>query len=106
MYAGYVQYVYVVARICEHVCVCVFWPVRAWECGEGFLWYFKCLLLNITTRDHDQTPDTPPLLFLIHLSLVLLLNKNETKEIHQLVKINLQEEAKHSHNQGMAGVKS
>lgn len=73
MYRGHVQCVCVVKRICEHVCV--FWPVRAWECGEGFLWYFKCLLLNITTRDHDQTPDTPPLRFLILLSLLLLLLK-------------------------------
>ncbi len=23
-----------------NICVCVFWPVGAWECGEGFLWYF------------------------------------------------------------------
>lgn len=35
MYAGYVC-----ARVVARLCACMFWPVGAWECGEGFLWYF------------------------------------------------------------------
>lgn len=35
MYAGYMC-----ACVVARLCACMFWPVRAWECGEGFLWYF------------------------------------------------------------------
>lgn len=30
----------VCVRVCVCVRECVFWTARAWECGEGFLWYF------------------------------------------------------------------